>query len=61
MALLVVWVVLAMLVPFILLLGLAILTHLALFILLLQPVFSLLAVPLICLYTFRLYQVLQGE
>jgi hypothetical protein len=60
LALLVVWIVLAMLAPLIVLVGLAVITHLYFFIVLLQLAFSLLAVPLICLYTFRLYQVLQG-
>lgn len=60
LVLLLVWIALLMIVPLIVLIGLAILTHAIFFIVLLQIAFSLIAVPFISLYTYRLYQALQG-
>jgi hypothetical protein len=52
------WVVIIMIVPVLLFIGLALLTHAVFFIVLFQISFSLIALPIIALYTYRLYQVL---
>jgi hypothetical protein len=57
---LLVWVLLVMIIPLVVFIGLASVTHFIFFIVLLQISFSLLATPIIALYTFRLYGILKG-
>jgi hypothetical protein len=59
LAQLIVWVALIMALPLFVFLALAILVHAYFFVVLLQISFSLIAIPVIALYTFGLYQALQ--